>query len=103
MGEEDLLRERHRARILAEACDHAEGDTLCVNCLAQVLSDQAVFAEDATCPLCQTLTSQFAGNPREWPVVLPNPEDPGKMAVHHMGCVADRVYPDGPTHSEVPA
>ncbi len=47
----------------------------------------------AICPLCSLPCNAMAGNPGLWPIPLPDPDQPGKILYHHMGCVAERLYP----------
>jgi len=48
---------------------------------------------DGACYYCGMKTNSYSGNPREWPVMLCHPDDPGVAKHHHQGCVCDRLHP----------
>jgi len=50
---------------------------------------------DPNCSLCGEPVEPYAGNPNRWPIQLPRPGGQGKLFPHHIGCVVERVYPDG--------
>jgi len=50
---------------------------------------------DGLCAECGGPTSSYAGNPGEWPIGLPRPNNPGRPVPHHVKCVLgwrDRAY-----------
>jgi hypothetical protein len=47
--------------------------------------------KNKSCYYCGKETDPLAGDPGEWPVMLPHADDPGKAKPHHIKCVLDRL------------
>jgi len=46
---------------------------------------------DGPCYYCGKETFSLAGDPGEWPVMLPHADDPGKVKPHHVKCILSRL------------
>ena len=46
---------------------------------------------DGPCYYCGKPTARSCGNPSLWPIGLCHDDEPGKVKVHHIGCVSERL------------
>ena len=47
---------------------------------------------ERTCFFCGDTTSEFAGNPSEWPLVFTHPDGTGIAHTHCTACVTEHVF-----------
>jgi hypothetical protein len=53
--------------------------------------DKYGLHEDGICYYCGKMTNNLSGNPSEWSIALCHRDEPGKVKIHHTGCVTTRL------------